>query len=257
MKSPLPILMYHGIKTDSKSVPEGREIGAEFYDVLLENFASQMNWLNEYQYQAIAIEEIDRYSQQKQVILTFDDGEINNFIHALPILKRLKLKAYFFVIVDRIGKPGYMGWDELRQMQEAGTIIGSHSMTHPILTDLTDDRVEYELYNSLKILVNHLGDRVNTLSIPRGFCNDKVMQIAYASGYRHVFISERPANLESDCWERTAVKSSWNIQRFEKAINGIKPVDEQVLAVVKGIIKKPFNGETYNRLRNAIISISN
>jgi peptidoglycan/xylan/chitin deacetylase (PgdA/CDA1 family) len=256
MKNHLPLLMFHGIKTDAQSVPGGREIGAELYDVLLESFASQMTWLSDNNYRTINIEEMDSCSQQRQVVLTFDDGEMNNFIHALPILKCLKFKAYFFVIVDRIGKPGYMGWDELRQMQEANMIIGSHSMTHPILTDLMDHQVEEELYNSLNILVNHLGDQINTLSIPRGFCNDKVIQIAYAAGYRNVFISERPENLESDCWERIAVKASWNIQRFEKAINGIKPVNEQVLALIKGMIKKPLNGKNYNRLRNAIISIS-
>ncbi|BAZ41639.1 hypothetical protein NIES4101_76060 [Calothrix sp. NIES-4101] len=256
MNNYIPILMYHGIKTDLQSVPQGREIGADIYDVTLNNFVSQMNWLAQHQYHAIAIEEIDKLSYQKQVILTFDDGEMNNFIHALPVLQQLKFQAYFFVIVDRIGKPGYMGWDELNQMQEASMIIGSHSMTHPILTDLTDVQVEDELYNSLKILVNHLGDGVNTLSIPRGFCNDKVMQIAYASGYRHVFISERPENLESDCWDRIAVKASWNHQRFEKAIYGIKPINEQISDRVKKTIKKSLNGETYNRLRNTLISIS-
>jgi peptidoglycan/xylan/chitin deacetylase (PgdA/CDA1 family) len=256
MKNLSPILMYHAIKTDAQSVPEGREIGTELYDVLLEQFESQMNWLSEQNYHTINIDDIDHCNHQRQLVLTFDDGEMNNFIHALPVLKRLKFQAYFFVVVDRIGKPGYMGWDELRQMQEANMIIGSHSMTHPFLTNLMDYQVEEELYNSLKLLVNHLGDGITTLSIPRGFCNDKIIQIAYEAGYRNVFISQRPGDLESDCWERIAVKASWNVQRFEKAVNGIKPVGEEILDQVKMMIKKPLNGQIYNRLRDTIISIS-
>ncbi|MHC5830420.1 MAG: hypothetical protein ACYT04_84395, partial [Nostoc sp.] len=68
MKIFLPILMYHGIKTDHQSVHEGREIGAELYDVLLEQFESQMNWLNSNKYRTIDIDEMDNCSQQRQVV---------------------------------------------------------------------------------------------------------------------------------------------------------------------------------------------
>ena len=251
-----PILMYHGVKTDSQSVPDDREIGAELYDLRLEQFESQMTWLSDHNYHTINIDKIDNLSQQRQVILTFDDGEMNNFIHALPVLKRLKFKAYFFIIVERIGKPGYMGWNELRQLYEAGMTIGSHGLTHRILTDLTDREVEGELYDSLKYLVNHLGDGISTLSIPRGFCNDSVIQIAYKLGYLDVFISERPGHLKSNCWERIAVKTSWDVQRFEQALNGIKPINEKIIDLVKGIIKKFLTGENYSRLRSIIISRS-
>lgn len=255
-KNSLPILMYHGIKTDDQSVPDDREIGAELYDLPWEQFEAQMTWLMDNNYQTITIDELDNCSQQRQVILTFDDGEMNNFIHALPVLKRLKFKAYFFVIVERIGKPGYMGWNELHQLHEAGMTIGSHGLTHRILTDLTDREVERELEDSRKCLVNHLEDGISTLSIPRGFCDDRVIAIAYKLSYINVFISERPGHLKSNCWERIAVKKSWNVQRLEKALNGIQPVNEKIMDLVKRTIKKFLNGETYNRLRNMIISIS-
>ena len=249
--------MYHGIKTDPQSVPEGREIGAELYDVPLERFAAQLTWLSDNNYSTLDLTEIDNCSQPKQVVLTFDDGEMNNFIHALPILQRLKFNAYFFIIVERIGTPGYMGWDELRQLQESGMKIGSHGLTHRILTNLTDREVEEELAGSLKFLVNHLGDEINTLSIPRGFCDDRIIQTAYKLGYHHVFISDRPGDLESNCWERIAIKTAWDVLRLAQAIDGIKPVNEQILNWLKLVLKKSLNGEVYNRLRNTLISIYN
>lgn len=248
--------MYHGVKTDLVSVPKGREIGAELYDVPLEKFESQMTWLSNNSYHTVSIQEIDQSSQEKQIILTFDDGEMNNFIHALPVLRRLNFKAYFFIIVDRIGQPGYMGWNELRQLQDAGMMIGSHSLTHPILTNLKDDEVKKELYDSLQFLVDHIGDRVTTFSVPRGFCSDRVVKIAYEAGYQDVFISERPEHLQVHCWERTAVKASWNIQRFEQAMHGGKPIGDKVLDQVKKIAKKTLKGGIYDHLRSAMISIN-
>jgi peptidoglycan/xylan/chitin deacetylase (PgdA/CDA1 family) len=250
------ILMYHGIKTDLQSVPDDREKGAELYDVSLDRFEAQMTWLSNNNYRTIIVDELDSYSQERQIVLTFDDGEMNNFIHALPILKRLNFKAYFFAIVERIGKPGYMGWAELHQLHEAGMIIGSHSLTHSILTNLMPPQLEEELYDSLRCLESHLGTVISTLSIPRGFCNDKVIQAAYEAGYRNVFISERPEHLKIDCWERMAIKASWNIQKFKKAIDGEKSVSEQIFDSVKRIAKKFLSEVAYNRLRNAIISIS-
>ncbi len=254
-KAPL-ILMYHGIKTDPLSIPEGREIGAFLYDVPLENFKSQMFWLKTNDYQTISIDEINFRNQDKQVILTFDDGEANNFIHAFPILRKLNFKAYFFVIVDRIGKPGYIDWNELYQLYEAGMIIGSHSLTHPILTNLTPHQVEDELYNSLKYLVNYLGSQVDAFSIPRGFCNDQIIQTAYTAGYKQVFISERPDDLTLKCWERIAVKGSWDIQRFEQAIRGEKPINEQIFYQAKKTAKKFLKGASYNQLRKIMLNIT-
>jgi peptidoglycan/xylan/chitin deacetylase (PgdA/CDA1 family) len=257
MNDNLQVLMYHSIKTDSDSVPANREIGAEIYDLCLEKFASQMTWLSDNNYQVVTLDRIDKYARDKQVILTFDDGEMNNFIHALPVLQRFQFKAYFFIIIDRIGQPGYMGWDELRQLRAAGMEIGSHGLTHRILTELTDLEVKRELDESLKCLVSRLDDGVDTLSIPRGFYHDWTIELARELGYRDVFISDRTGQIESNCWERVAVRSSWDLKRFEQAIAGIQPVKEQIFDRTKNIFKKVLTDANYNRLRNILISASN
>jgi peptidoglycan/xylan/chitin deacetylase (PgdA/CDA1 family) len=250
------ILMYHSVLRDAENFPVEREIGAELYEVSIEKFQIQMSILKEHNYHVVKVDKFNTFIQQTQVALTFDDGEMNNFTNALPVLKQFGFSAYFFVILDRIGKAGYMGWDELRQMLDAGMVVGSHGLSHKILTDLTDVQVEEELRDSRKHLINRLGSEIDSLSIPRGFCNDRIMQIAYEVGYRHIFISERPAHLKARGWERVAVKASWDIQRFKDAINGEKPVSEKVLGQVKRMAKNYLSGEIYNRLRNAIVSIS-
>jgi peptidoglycan/xylan/chitin deacetylase (PgdA/CDA1 family) len=253
MKEKPLILMYHGVTNNALSVPTGREIGAELYDVSLDKFKAQMSWLKDNHYFANCFGGADGGFKCGKVILTFDDGEMNNFTQALPVLMSFNFKAYFFVIVERIGQPGYMGWAELKKLCNAGMIVGSHGITHRILTQLSENEIKRELAGSLKCLRENLGDDINTLSIPRGFCDDQIIRMAYEVGYRDIFISERPKELKAICWERVAVKAFWDIRRFEKGVNGIKPLNEKVLDQGKQLLKKFLDDKLYDRLRNSLI----
>ena len=66
-------------------------------------------------------------------------------------------------IVKRIGKPGYMTWEQIKTLHEAGHIIGSHGLSHEILTNLNDIQIEEELAASKKTLERNLEIEVNTL----------------------------------------------------------------------------------------------
>jgi peptidoglycan/xylan/chitin deacetylase (PgdA/CDA1 family) len=250
------VLMYHGIKTDAFSVPMGREFGAEIYDVPLVNFKAQMELINNAGFQVVKVEKESISNQNRQIVITFDDGEMNNFTFALPVLYELGFPAYFFVIANRVGKPGYMDWDNLHRMCETGMVVGSHGLTHSILTNLSHHQLEEELYGSREYLEKHIGRKISALSIPRGFCNDKIIQMAYEAGYNQVFISDRPKELKSKCWKRVAVKGSWNIKRFEQAINGIEPISEQFLSQIKQVAKRSLKDDLYSQIRNMLINAS-
>lgn len=248
------ILMYHGIMTDSESLPPNREIGADLYDVSLENFRNQMAWIKERRYDITTYDGHIPTGQEK-IILTFDDGEMNNYTNAFPVLKEYNFPAYFFIIAKRVGKPGYMSWNELKQLKDAGMIIGSHGLSHEILTNLTDTQIEEELRASRKFLINNLETEINSLSIPRGFCNEKIIKIAHSVGYKHVFISERPVDLREICYERMAVKGNWSIQRFEQYVTGAIPLGEKIFIKIKNGFKKILRGGIYNQLRSLIIRL--
>ncbi len=248
------VLMYHGIVSDSSPVPNNRETGAELYDISLQKFKSQINYLKEQGYTATTLENINSYNQ-KQILITFDDGEMNNFQQAYPILKEINWKACFFIIAKRVGEKGYMGWEELKKMVEAGMIIGSHGLTHEILTNLTDSQMEEELRASKSNLEINLGITVETLSIPRGFCNDKVIEKAYQLGYKTVFISNRPSHLKSSCFNRIAIKENWSLERFAAALKGKTPLKEMVGEFLIKCLKTIFRESGYNWIRNIIIRI--
>ena len=192
------ILTYRAVVTEWTSLPENREAGAELYDVTVANFQDQMQLLKPNQYNVGVFGDDSLAPHARQVIITFDDGEMNNFDQAFPILKQCGFPAYFFIIAKYIGHSGYMGWDEIRELHKAGMTIGSHGFSHEILTNLLDTQIEEELRASKKYLERNLGFEVDTFSVPKGFCDDNVIQKAYDAGYKRIFISDRPRKLQSD-----------------------------------------------------------
>lgn len=246
------ILMYHGIVNGQDAVPPGREVGADLYDVTESNFRDQLSMLREKNIKVKRIEEAGAVD----VVITFDDGEANNCRTALPVLKEFGYPAYFFVITRRVGRPGYMTMDELKTMVANGMVIGSHGMSHEILTNLKDTQIEEELAASRRYLERNLETEIRDFSIPRGFCNDKILRMAYAAGYKNVFISDRPRDLSDDkCHERVAVKQNWDLARFELAIKGEVPVKEAFMDRTKNLTKLVLREGGYNWLRQLFIKI--
>ena len=122
--------------------------------------------------------------------ITFDDGHISNFNYALPILASYEMKAHFFITVGWTGKkPGFMGWQELRALHNAGQIIGAHGWSHTLLTHCSDKDLFEELNNSRLTLEDKLGTSITTMSLPGGRYNRRVLAACQNAGYTRVFTS--------------------------------------------------------------------
>ena len=252
----LLVLMYHGIVTEWSVLPKEREAGADLYDVLLSNFQAQMQCLSADGYKVETINGHPELLGPKSVVLTFDDGEMNNYEQAFPVLKKHRFPAYFFIIASRVGKKGYMGWDELRELHDSGMVIGSHGFSHEILTNLLDTQIEEELKASKRYLEYNLKIPVDTLSIPRGFCNEKIIQMAYNVGYKVVFISGKPKALKTLCFSRVGVKATWSLSRFEQALKGKTPPRERIATGGINFVKNIFGGGTYDWIRRVLLKIA-
>ncbi|MFT5169950.1 MAG: peptidoglycan/xylan/chitin deacetylase (PgdA/CDA1 family) [Candidatus Omnitrophota bacterium] len=244
------ILMYHGIVDDLNELPPTREAGASRYDVTQENFAFQIALLHNKGFKIVP------YSNEltdKEVVVTFDDGEVNNFTKAYEVLKGYECKAYFFIIPDRVGNQGYMTWEQIKELSEAGMFIGSHGLTHSILTELSADELIHELSESKRIIEEQLGVSIDVISIPRGFCNDAVLRKAYEVGYKYVFISQKPRILTEAGIERMDIQSSWTMKRFAQALEGKMPIKEKFLKGAITITRKILGDKGYNRLRTSLM----
>ncbi len=75
-------------------------------------------------------------------------------------------------------------WDEAREMQANGIEIGSHTLTHPILTRIGDERLKLELRESRSRLEEVFGRRIEHFCYPNGDHDDRVRHEVSQAGYR-------------------------------------------------------------------------
>lgn len=122
--------------------------------------------------------------------VTFDDGHISNFEFALPVLQSHAINAWFFITVGWTGqRPGYMGWQELRTLHQAGQTIGAHGWTHTLLTHCNAKELHHELTDAKLTLEDKLGTAITTMSLPGGRYNPRVLAACQEAGYTQVFTS--------------------------------------------------------------------
>jgi peptidoglycan/xylan/chitin deacetylase (PgdA/CDA1 family) len=79
---------------------------------------------------------------------------------------------------------GPIAWAEAREMQANGIEIGSHTMTHPILTRVSDERLRSELQESRSRLEEVLRRRIEQFCYPNGDHDERVRTEVAMAGYR-------------------------------------------------------------------------
>lgn len=177
----VPVLMYHSIDYKDKITK---------LSISPESFERQMRFLHEHHYNVMPLEKIIPYIEKKEkvpprtVAITFDDGYYNNYRYAYPVLKKYNLPATIFVIVNKVGMPGYLKWGEIKEMSDSGLVtIGSHTMDHLWLPDVTPNILEREVRESKSILEKGIGKSVNLFCYPIGAYDKKVQDAVRSAGY--------------------------------------------------------------------------
>lgn len=110
--------------------------------------------------------------------LTFDDAIQNQYLNAWPQLQAYGMRGTFYAPTGDLGNGFFMTASELRALHAAGNHIGSHTVSHARLTDLTDltaQQVEYELAESKRYLECLLGVPVRDFASPYGAYNAAVL----------------------------------------------------------------------------------
>jgi peptidoglycan/xylan/chitin deacetylase (PgdA/CDA1 family) len=188
-KMPIPVLIYHSI-----SIPTGKVPDPKLY-ISPHQFEDQLAKIIELGFTPVRVSDwinaLDNKTilPKKPILLTFDDGYVDNYLNAYPILKKHKAKATFFVIANDIStKPGFMNWSELRELEQSGLIdVESHTLHHVHLGDVSPDTAKMELINSKQKLENELKKQILAVAYPYGSHTEKTKEIVKQSGYRLAF----------------------------------------------------------------------
>ena len=161
----ITVLTFHSVVDHTDNRPWA------FLSTSVKAFENTLRYLKRKKYKAITLKELYEWKQNgvddgvKRVLIHFDDGFLDNYTVAYPMLKKYGFKATVFVSPDfvdprpivrelqyeklRAGKSvdmenlwGYMSWEELKKVDSEGVIdVQAHAMTHtwyPCSSELVD-----------------------------------------------------------------------------------------------------------------------
>ena len=191
----VPILMYHYLRT----VEEARDPLGFRLSVRPERLEEQLAWLKTNGYETLRMRELaaclrgELLCAAKSVALTFDDGYAEHATVALPLLRRYGFTATFFITTGFVGHEGYLSWEQLASLREAGMELGAHTVTHADLAISADANVRSEIAMSRAILERRLGIQVESFSYPSGSYTPAVARLVRAAGFTSA-VTTRPGD---------------------------------------------------------------
>tara|TARA_Y100000816_G_scaffold228786_1_gene173909 strand:+ start:432 stop:1286 length:855 start_codon:yes stop_codon:yes gene_type:complete len=205
------ILMFHGVSYN-------RHKGINKEDqphIVLEEFELILNWLMK-RFDFLSLE--DAFNNNKSgVLLTFDDGFNNNYSNVYPLLKKYKVPGLFFISTQHVKDPNnwlrfinnnnkgknftknisdeyksdfFDGISEknLKKMASDSLItIGSHTVTHPVLTKCSDKELYIELKKSKSYLEKIINKKIDAFAYPFGIYDERVLSHVKKAGYKIAF----------------------------------------------------------------------
>lgn len=119
------------------------------------------------------------YSDRKTVIMSFDDGYIDNYTEMFPIIKKYNVKVTVFMVAGYIGGGGYLDSAMIKEMADSGLVsFQSHTVSHAGLPSLSPDSQRYEFARSKEIIESITGREVKAICYPSGRFNDGVLAVA-------------------------------------------------------------------------------
>jgi len=182
----IPVLMYHRVTWPIPDTPNGRE-----FIVPPSKFAAEMDWLQTNGYHPISQATLFRALAEggklpdKPVVITVDDGYVDG-VHAILhglVTRTRHWPAAFFIITGRIGRGEFLSWPDLHLLESAGMDIGSHTVFHTPLAQLTPAQLRFELTQSRKTLQAGLGHPVYWFAYPYGSVDQSAQAAVEKAGY--------------------------------------------------------------------------
>jgi peptidoglycan/xylan/chitin deacetylase (PgdA/CDA1 family) len=181
------------------------------YSIAPRRFRRLMRWFRTMGYSTYSTAEwLAGANAAKRVLLTFDDGYGDLYTELLPVVIERGYTPLIFLVANFVG--GTNIWDQvrglharklltvqqIREMQIHGVEFGSHSSTHPLLTELSDIQLGREVSESKHRLEDLLGVEVISFAYPYGGVDDRVCAAVAEAGYRMAFTAEPGTNLKDD-----------------------------------------------------------
>jgi peptidoglycan/xylan/chitin deacetylase (PgdA/CDA1 family) len=188
-RSHVPVLCYHQIRT-----PTGADSAADRqYIVRPSVLDQQLQALADAGYTPITGEDYVAHMARgktlprKPILLTFDDASGGQYTRALPILKKHRFVATFFVMTVVLGKPGWMTKGQVKALDRAGMTIAAHTYDHKEVPQYAGEDFKTQLTEPGRELRRIVGHKVELFAYPDGAYASSAIQPMFSAGYRAAF----------------------------------------------------------------------
>lgn len=197
-----PILTYHHVGPR----PRGARIKGLYVSPKL--FARQLKELAAAGFASASLGAFDlaHGNPRSRYFITIDDGFLDVFEHALPLLQHHRAHAIVYLVSELLGKTNewqqrvgdvtmpLMDAHQVRDWLAAGQEIGSHTQTHPRLTELPPSKAKEELAASRKSLEDRFGVPIEHFCYPYGDWNETVRDLVQGAGYKTACTTDTGVN---------------------------------------------------------------
>ena len=263
--NPIPVFMYHHVSPHK----------GDMVTVTPDVFEAQMRFLAEAGYKTLSADELVEFAggdfviKEKTVVITFDDGYLDNYIYAFPVLKKYNIKATIFLVTDWVERSSEFGvrslelktkklpnhneckrfinegkisevimnWDMVKEMQESGLVsFYSHTTTHRKCAELSDAELMRELQDSRRIIEQRLNKPSPYLCWPKGSYNSGAIEAAKRAGYKALFTTGKGiVKKGSDAFSIKRIVVKDNISWFKSRVRiYTNPLFSRIYLTIRG-----------------------
>lgn len=273
--SSIPVLMYHHVRPNAGMIA-----------CTPENFENQLIWLKKNGYRSLSLDEFAQHLSGKDVgkavLITFDDGYLNNWVYAFPLLKKYGFKATIFLVTSWVNQgdirptsnmigslpecPDHyqceaminagcsdaviLRWSEIKAMQDSGLVeFHSHTHTHTRWDKVSpkekNAKIQWELVSSRQTLQEQLGAVSEHLCWPQGYFDADYISIAQQLGFNYLYTTHAFGR-------NTSTTPAHHIYRFAVRNRSGKTLGKRIRASHHPFIAPFFNSfKQWHRARRA------
>lgn len=179
------IWMFHHVTSTPQIRRSGCLLDTEKFEMIISEYHNYQD-----------LENVIAHPGERGIAITFDDGLEDIYTVAYPYLKKKGIPFTIFIVTDFIGKSGYLSEQQLIELSQDGLCtVGSHGVTHEVLTKLSYYKVEKELKNSKEILERIIGKKVDIFAYSHGGYDGTIYKLAKKYYKYAMSVIELPCNV--------------------------------------------------------------
>jgi peptidoglycan/xylan/chitin deacetylase (PgdA/CDA1 family) len=194
----VPILMYHRVHAYAT------ELTKSLPDLTVEPpvFAAEMTALQQAGYHSITVAQLfgalfhGAPLPPRPVLISADDGYLDDLTQMLPVLQAHRMTAVFFIITGRFHEPGFLTASQVRRLDRAGMDIGAHTRSHVDLPGIGAAALADQVAGSRQDLQRLLGHPVAAFAYPAGRFDDPSVAAVKQAGFA-LAVTTQPGEQES------------------------------------------------------------